>query len=66
IFIGGLLVNANSYWQSLGHDSFFPWYYQSPWIGWQSWPYIIVDPLFWVAIVMALCITLLKAPAIIA
>jgi hypothetical protein len=61
IFLGGLLVNTNSYWQAFGNRSFFPWYFESPWTGWASWGAIVLSLPFWVAIATSLATTRIQA-----
>ena len=64
IFIGGILVNTNSYWQAFGNRSFFPWYFESPWTGWLSWGAIVLSIPFWLAIVISLATTRIQAKAV--
>lgn len=64
IFIGGILVNTNSYWQMLGQNSFFPWYYENPWTGWGSWGNIVISLLFWVAFGISIATSLIQGKAV--
>jgi len=54
MFVFGIMVNTNSYWQAMGFDSFFPWYYESPWTGWNSWGDILQYWLFYVALLWSI------------
>lgn len=43
IFLVGVTVNTNSYWQMIGNYSFLPWYYEDPWTGWGSFGNVVTS-----------------------
>jgi hypothetical protein len=61
MFIVGVILSADSFYQTLGNPPLFP-FFEEPgaWIGW-GWFTVWVTPIFWIAILVSLAVQLLES-----
>jgi hypothetical protein len=59
MFIAGVILSADSFYQTFGQPALFPFFEQT-WIEW-GWLTIWIQPLFWLAILVSLAVQLLES-----
>lgn len=66
VFISGMLMTTNNYWQALGQTSFLPFYFQDPWTGIsvENTISILLSPYFFLALIWGLATSIIQGKAV--